>query len=341
MPSSTSSSNARLPGGPHGRILALGLAFAIALLVLHEGLSRRRGFVPSVTDDAQLWSLRRSEVGQNDLGEIALIGASRTQLGIDGVVFAEEFGSPKPKQLAIVGSTAVPILLDFARDDSFKGLLICDVMPTSFFVGIDRVQGKGPEYLAYARRDKTWDRAATALRVSLESSLVFRAPGLSPSRSTLPGLLGLRSLPRQDTIVDADRYTHSSRRPDEVLLEDVEELARFIEQVVPASTEQLDRDLATLNDAVGRIRARGGRVVFVVMPVSGRRREAEERRFPRRDYWDRFVARVHADTIHFADYPELSGFVCYDGHHLNSSDATVFTRAFADILKKKLQPTAN
>ena len=129
---------------------------------------------------------------------------------------------------------------------------------------------------------------------------------------------------------------HINRRPDEVPLEDITELARWTERASPASTERLDRDLATLDDVVLRIQARGGRVVFTVLPVSGLRREAEERRFPRSVFWDKFAARIHTVTIHFADHPDLSGFLCYDGSHLSSSPAAAFTRSFASVLKTQL-----
>ena len=289
MPSSTSNSNARLPGGPHGRILAAGLVLAVGLVVLHEGFVRTRGFIPSVTDDVQLWSLRRSEVGRDDGGEIVLIGASRIQADINGDVFAEEFSGRKPKQLAIVGSSAIPVLEHFARDETFRGLIICDVMPIHFFTRGDWATGQGAAYVAYAKKDKPWDLAATCLRVFLESQLALRAPHVSPSPATLLGLLGLRPLPRQHTVVDADRYTHIDRRPDEVPLKDIEELARLTEQASPVSRERLDSDLAAFDDAVLRIQARGGQVVFTVLPVSGFRRDAEERRFPRPEFWDRFA----------------------------------------------------
>ncbi len=341
MPSSTSNSNARLPEGPHGRILAAGLVLAVGLVVLHEGFVRTRGFIPSVTDDVQLWSLRRSEVGRDDGGDIVLIGASRIQSDINGDVFAEEFSGRKPKQLGIVGSSAIPVLEDFAQDQSFKGLIICDVMPIHFFTGIDRAAGQGTEYVAYAKSDKPWDLATTRLRVFLESHLALRAPHVSPSPSTLLGLLGLRSLPRQHTVLDADRYAHVDRRSDEVSLKDIEELARMTEQATPVGTGRLDRDLATLDDFVRRIQARGGQVVFTVLPVSGLRREAEERRFPRSVFWDKFAARTHAVTLHFADQPELSGFLCHDGSHLSSAPATDFTRSFTSILKTKLYGDAS
>jgi hypothetical protein len=136
--------------------------------------------------------------------------------------------------------------------------------------------------------------------------------------------------------VDSNRYLHINRRPEDVRREDIEELARQTQEAQPATKERLDRDVVYLNDSVRRIRQRGGLVVFTVLPVSGLRRTAEERSFPRADFWGSFVARIDTPTIHFSDYPELSGFPSYDGSHLSVREAPTFTRSFVSVLKTKL-----
>lgn len=338
MPSSTSSSDARLPGGRSRRILAAGLTLVLAMSAAYELVLRARGFLPSINDDVQLWSLTRSEVGRDDSDEVVLIGASRSQADIDGPSFASLFNGRKPRQLAIAGASPIPVLDDLARDESFKGLVICDVMPIYFFTGLQWQTGIGAEYVAYARNERPWDRAATRLRLVLQSHLALRAPDVTPSPGFLLQLLGLRPLARQHTRVDANRYTHIDRRPEEVSRETIVSLARETGETQPVGQERLDHDLELLNAAVRRIQHRGGRVVFTVLPVSGLRREAEERRFPRAEFWDKFASRIDAPTIHFADYAELSGFVCHDGSHLTIREAPAFTRSFVPILKAKIGP---
>jgi hypothetical protein len=338
VPSSTSSSNARLPGGRSGRILAAGLIVTLALVCLYEVFLRSLGYGPGLTDDRQLWSLTLSKVERNDPDEIVLIGASRTQADIDGDVFATSFSGRKPRQLAIAGDSPLPVLGYLAQDESFKGLVICDVMGIYFFTGMNWKTGLAAEYVGYARDEWSWDRAATRLRVFLDSHLALRAPDASPSPGKVLEFLGLRRLARQNTIVDRDRYTHIDRRPEEVPLEATLELARLTEKARPASQERFDRDLAVLNDIVRKIVGRGGRVVFTVLPVSGQRREAEEHRFPRAEFWERFASRVDAPTIAYDEYPELAGYICHDGSHLTTREAPSFTQSFASVLKAKLGP---
>jgi hypothetical protein len=336
VPSSTSNSNARLPGGRSGRILLAAVAVAIGLGASYEGFLRLRGFAPSITDDAEVWSLVRSNVRRNDAAEVVLIGASRSQADFDSDLFATLFNGVKPRQLAIAGGSPLPVLGDLAQDESFKGLVICDVMPIYFFAGLDWNGGIGAEYTAHARKDRAWDRAATRFRLFFESRLALRSPDANPSPGKLLEFVGLRPAERQHTLIDADRYTHMNRRAEEVSLDGIAALARETEAMTPVGSDQLARDLAAINDAVHRIRARGGRVVFSVLPVSGPRRDAEERRFPRAEFWEKFVSAIDAPSIHFADYPELAGFTCHDGSHLTIRETPAFTGQFVRILKTKL-----
>lgn len=336
MLSSTSNSNARLPGGRSVLILAVGAALLVGLGASYEAFLRYWGFAPSITDDAQAWSVKRSSVSHNDTSEVVLIGASRSQADIDGDLFARFFNGRKPRQLAIAGASPVPILGDLAQDESFKGIVICDVMPIYFFAGLDWSNGIGGDYLAYAHREHAWDREATRLRLFLESHLALRSPDAAPSVGRLLQFAGRRPFERQHTLIDGDRYTHIYRRADEVPVASIALLAHATDAIVPAGPDVLEQDMAAINTAVHRIQQRGGQVVFSVLPVSGVRREEEEHRFPRAAFWDKFASTVDAPSIHFADYPGLAGFVCHDGSHLTVRETPAFTQRFVNILKEKL-----
>ena len=93
-----------------------------------------------------------------------------------------------------------------------------------------------------------------------------------------------------------------------------------------------DANARAIANMVSRIEARGGHVVFTVFPTSGLVRAADERRFPRSRYWERFIRTVDAPAVHFADVPALSGFICPDGSHLDARDQAAFTRALVATL---------
>ena len=68
--------------------------------------------------------------------------------------------------------------------------------------------------------------------------------------------------------------------------------------------------------AVEKLRARGGKIVFVRLPVSGELKALEDRITPRSQIWDRVIKDTGAPGIYFEDFPELSGFNCPEWSHL-------------------------
>jgi hypothetical protein len=92
------------------------------------------------------------------------------------------------------------------------------------------------------------------------------------------------------------------------------------------------RGFRELNEAIRRIRSRGGDVAFVRLPSSGKRLQLEENRFPRGEFWDHISGDILAPCIHFQDVPTLAGVECPDDSHLDSRDTTSFTAALIEEL---------
>jgi len=61
--------------------------------------------------------------------------------------------------------------------------------------------------------------------------------------------------------------------------------------------------------AINKIRSRGGTVIFVRPPSSNGILE-REKRFPRKQYWDRLLEYTNTPGIHFADYPATANLSC-------------------------------
>lgn len=332
MPSSTSSSNDRLPAGPWGKPWAAALLAGGLLLAGYEAYWRGHGFVPQVTDDAGLWGLVRSEVAPDDPDEAVLVGASRIQLDVNTATFAEAFGGGGPRQLAVQGSVCLPALDHLSRDSSFRGVVVCDLVPGIL---------SGRSHLSWPEKQQEYgrkydDRAASALleqrlRVVVQTSFAFRLGDVSPQgflthlvRGTSPRPAYFVILP--DRSVQADYSRADIRLPPG----DPDAAESLVDDEVVA------RHLAELGEMVGRIEGRGGAVVFVRMPSSGNTLRREEKEFPRAREGDRLAERFPGRTVHFADYPSLAGFQCPDESHLDYRDAVPFTRALAAILRDRL-----
>jgi hypothetical protein len=103
----------------------------------------------------------------------------------------------------------------------------------------------------------------------------------------------------------------------------------------PPDAETLTRTMAESREAVEKIRARGGDVVFVRAPSAGGVYERESRQVPRDKTWNRLLRETGAFGIHFEDYPEMQGLEVPEWSHLSAASATRFTRAYVGVLRER------
>jgi hypothetical protein len=110
------------------------------------------------------------------------------------------------------------------------------------------------------------------------------------------------------------------------------EIRRRIEAMPPADASQVGERVARIAAIVGKIEARGGRVVFVAFPTDGLVRAIDAKRYPRDLFWDRLAGAVKAKALYAADYPALAAFKCPDGSHLDYRDRATFTAALTEAM---------
>src|SRR5207302_2407652 len=85
--------------------------------------------------------------------------------------------------------------------------------------------------------------------------------------------------------------------------------------------------------AVAKLRARGGKIVFVRCPHSGGLKELEDQQTPRAQTWDPLLKSTGAPGIHYQDFPELAGFSCPEWSHLTAGDSVEFTKRLIPHLR--------
>jgi hypothetical protein len=88
--------------------------------------------------------------------------------------------------------------------------------------------------------------------------------------------------------------------------------------------------------AVEKLRARGGKVVFVRLPVSGGLKALEDRTTPRDQTWDPLLQGTGAPGIYFEDFPELAAFHCPEWSHLSAGDSVEFSKRLVPHLRAAL-----
>lgn len=334
MPSSTSSSSTRAPAGPWGRTWLLTLLIATAGIGGMEWSWRQLGHRPNVVDDPVWWAIHRGRASNDDPATVVLLGKSRMQLDVDMTTLRDRLHGWTVVQLAVDGRSCVATLHDLADDPAFCGTVVASLAAEDLADGDCESQA---EYVAaYRARVALTQQLDRTVGAWLQSRLVTLNPSVR-LKAVMTSLLRTGALPRPwyiKTLTDRSRHADYARADLDRLLKNHH--AKFDEPVSdPITPGDWLASAAALESCVERIQARGGRVVFVRFPTTGRRWEWDEGRFPRARYWDRFAAQTAAATIHFRDVPALSGFECPDTSHLDQRDAPAFTAALASELARR------
>lgn len=319
----------RAPEGPWLRTWALALLITAVALACLELVFRRDGLRPSVRDEAALWASVRSRASGTQRDTIALLGSSRFQLGVDPAVLNAALATRQVLQLSIDGASPVPVLGMLADDPTFRGTALVEVTPGGVFGDEPAREAAAHEWIRFYQ-NRTWLSDLEAeLRVPLQSRSVLLMPGLKSY--TVERLRG-RSPPRPYVQMRGDRcqVADYSRAPAGKSAAPKTLGAKML------APEALRARIASMARFARAVEARGGRVVFVRMLATGDLAELEEREFPRSLTWDVLVRETGVRGLHVDDVPELGGFECPDGSHLDYRDAPRFTRALAAALRPVL-----
>lgn len=299
---------------------------ALLLLGGWEVFWRARGFKPAPVDNARLWAAARSRVRPDST---VLVGSSRMHADVRPSTFAEASGADTV-QLAVSGGMSYPVLESLARDPSFRGTVVCDLMEVEITTGLTTRTEK--EFVGAYEHQTPASSAEASLQRPVQEHFAYGLPQLA-----LPSLSGdlLRGrLPESSdspSVIGADRtLSVDFGKVDIATLRDkVASLSVY--QGPEISPEEFVARARRFEELAERIEARGGRVVFVRMPVSGVLWERLERAYPKAAYWDEFARRTRFRTVHFKDYAGLQ-VECPDGSHLDMRDAPRFTEALARII---------
>ena len=324
------------------RAYLAGACFSIVFLGAGEAFWRSRGFTPSVQDTAGLWDMLRHRASSTEGECVVLLGSSRTLLAINPLALAESLPGTLVLQLAIDGSSPLPVLRDLATDNAFDGTVVCEVAPTMFFDPSRESERKSLEWVRHYHQRSRISDVETQLRLSIQRSLVIVRPELNPVHMVSDVVAA--SLPRPGyTTVAASRFRFANFQ-----LADSTQLAerweeRFTAMGKTPTPEEVASLCAEIAESVRAIRRRGGDVVFVRLPSSGDVARVEEERFPRALCWDQFARVSGIIALDCDKIPLLSGYACPDDSHLDGRDSERFSLAFGRVLRTSLgwQSTAS
>lgn len=336
MPSSISSSNERLPAIRFGaQWIGVAVVLAGMMAAVEFGL-RRLGHEPSYSDGKVPWSMERLRVEDAPPEAIVVIGASRAHLGVSPTALEQALPGRPVIMLAMNGHRPMATFTDIADNTSFAGTVLFSFHPKfDLFVGADQsvyVRHYRDNFTHPGRYDRIFNQQIERF---LQDHLVMFSPNANWAT-----LLSSKLRPSRGR-VDRRRWRQNDYRgmtPGEMKAQRTLRLAGISGKVrrnPEPDVAEFDQVLETLAAGVKKIRARGGKVVFVRLPSSGPHYELEMTKCPRPLFWDRIGPATGAGTVYWSDVPALRDFETLEYSHLDYRDAAEFTRRLARVLEEK------
>ncbi len=355
MPSSTSNFERVIPPLPWRQITGSVLLTLVVLTASWESYCRSLGYRPTMNDTGDLWAEARRRVEPES---VVIVGDSRALFDLDLDELQEGLGR-RPVQLAQPGSTAYPVLANLVNDPSFHGTILCSVVPRLFFAPPGSPPMKrSTKALARLHSQTLAQRASHELGVQLENWFASLKQddltlGVMLEQLPIPDRVNAQvppKLPPYMASLDRERrarMTPACARGGQ--LQDRIRLGWIPLFTLPPPPSYLPRDkfakmmhdgfearFADTKTLVDKLRAKGGRIVFVRFPVSGDLKKLEDDGTPRGPTWDRLLRETAAPGIYFEDFPELASFTCPEWSHLSADDSVEFTKRLVPHLRAAL-----
>lgn len=336
-----------IPSKPWGPILFGAIVMFVVMLIGWEMYWRDYGVTPSYRNSYGSWAAQRRRIDNGEGGKTVLIGSSRILFDVQLPVWENATGE-RPIQLALEGTSAVPVLEDLADDPDFTGRLVVGVAPDLFFSGF-AYRGEAISY--YHKQGPSQRSGHWISKTLFEPYVAFYDPDFALATVIRRQDWPLRDGTEKNTRVrkllvqEEDRNTHMWRKVE--VDPEYRALARSIwaENFVgppppmmdtPEKLQKLiDKQITRAEVAVKKLRARGVRIVFVRPPSNGDYYAFEQKVFPRAGTWDALLKRTNTTGIHFEDHPEMLHYELPEWSHLSAADANKFTAALVPLVERE------
>lgn len=340
-----------VPSQPWGAILLGAIVLAALGLAGWEWHWRAFGGVAGYRNSDGAWAEQRRRIDQGEGDGTVLIGSSRVLFDVQLPVWEKAAGA-RPIQLAMEGTSPIPMLEDLAEDPDFTGRLLVGVAPDIFFSGF-AYRG---DVLPYYRKQGPSQRSGHWLsKRAIEPYFAFYDPDFAlatvvrrqdwPQRPGVPKRTRVRKLMVQD-------FDRNSRMWSKVELDPgYKALARSIwaedfggplpgMETPEAKQKAIDGQVAKAVAAIAKLHARGVEVVFLRPPSDGEYYAFEEKYLPRAETWDVLLQRTGVPGIHFMDHAQLQGYELPEWSHLSASEADRFTAELVPLVERAFDAAA-
>ncbi len=335
-----------------GMLLATLLLTALGT-VAWEIRARALGYAPCLNDTSDLWADQREKVAPDS---VVIIGDSRALFDMDLDALQQGLGS-RPLQLALVGSCAYPILDNLANDETFHGTIICSIIPAIWLAPPEAPPYKNSLTALNRLRTRTVaQKASHHLGMLLEEQIAFMKQDdlvLSQLVAKIPvpnraAYMAPPALPPFFATIARDRRTRMTEscvlpgalqervKQGWIPLFSPPKFPDFMpKEVLAGMAASSEARFGQTVVAVNKIRARGGKVVFIRFPHSGELKKFEDAGLPREGPWTRLMNETGVPNIYYSDYPELV-YECPEWSHLSGPQSVEFTQRLVPHLQAAL-----
>ena len=313
---------------------------AAAVFAAGESSWRFTGLRPTHSDLLDFDRLYRAAL---DLpNAVALIGSSHVLCDLDPRILKRELPKWEFYQLAIDGTSPLPMLEHLALDAKFHGHVLCEFNTRHFTAEypFSENEFRKMQYVHFIQRRpyldflKTWFLETlsqhSALVAAQDQGVDFFVPLKARLASIVRNRRELSSALPPEAVHRDDRFLGLNRRG----RDNSRAIARWAQMDRSRGNGSIDL-LQRVAAWVEAIRRRDGDVVFIRMPVSGSLKRIEDETYPDRDRFIQSLASSGINIIESAKEPTLSGFECSDESHLDADDAGRFSTALARILEDR------
>lgn len=316
-----------------GKICLLTSFIVLLLSSTNEYLLKKAGHHTSIVDDQVQWSIERRRVKQLDDQAVVLLGASRMQTNFDITIFEKLFPKRSVVQLAISGGgSALPTLQDIVNKTSYKGtLLISETEYTLIDEG-----GMQQDYVDFFHHgfsiDKYWNK-------KIDNSLLQKFLFLNPNGSSeriWGNLIIEKELPEPmyiNTLHDRQQLSYFFKTDTSWLwnmrMNGIENDSASTFQTPETWIVKIKKQWQT---SIKKFTKRGGKIIFVRMPVDQKRWSYENKKIPLEKYWNLFISELEVSGIHFSEHEELKKFRLPDTSHLDWEDREEFTKHLVSLI---------
>lgn len=327
----------------------LTVVLTVGSIACYELWLRQHGYSVSYDDDERLWANKRKEVYQPSSDAVVFIGSSRIKFDLDIPTWKQETGT-NAVQLAMVGSTPVPLLHNLAEDKNFKGRLVVDVTEILFFNDGPMFRERPTKGINFYKKETPSERASFQFNRVLEANLALLDKDYFSLNAYLRkfGVKNRAGVASNDPLpfpweFDLTQYDRQSKMHERFVADtNLQNQVRAIwgslgraMKSPPPTGAKLDSMFAAVKADVDKIKARGGDVLFVRTPSTGPFLMGEQQGYPREKYWDRLLSGTGCPGIHFQDQESTAHFQCPEFSHLSPADAVIFTKTLAQLITDK------